>query len=117
MEGLLLLLVLLACPLMMYFCMRGMGHQEKHKSHSPVSQQSEGLGDFGLAERITELETQQQALLDQMTALQSSLQQVAMLGEKLTAVEAQQKILLDQMTMLQRDVQLLSGIETARGTE
>ncbi len=107
MEALLLLLVVLLCPLMMYFCMRGMrGHTHgQQESHSLTS------GETRLIKRVMELETQQQVLLSQMTAFQNTFQQDSTLRQKLIELETQQQILLDQLARIQNAIQRLSPRE------
>lgn len=109
MEGLLTLAVLLACPLMMYFCMRGMmGRTEgQHASCGPVSRKSNEVVEIGLAEKMSELETQQLALHNQISAVQSALQKALLLEQKVTELAFQQQQLLDQMIILQNTVQRL----------
>jgi hypothetical protein len=60
---------------------------------------------------MSELETQQQTLLNQISALQTALQQAPLLEQKVTELVIQQQTLLDQMAGLQDAVQRLSGVE------
>ncbi len=68
MNNLVLLLLLLACPLMMYFCMRGMGKHGPSES-SPEKNTQEGTPE----EKLAMLRAQQQEIARHIEALQDEV--------------------------------------------